>query len=144
MHHILDDFFIVAASYVACKQQLDRFLHFCAHIGVPMAPHKMLGPTVLLTFVGILLDSIKMQASLPLDKLDDCKREIQALLDGKKATLKKLQSINGKLNFACSVVLPGRCFLRRLNALTAGLQKPHHTQGGTRGPKNVAIFLGSL
>ncbi len=128
MHHILDDFFIVAATYVTCKQQLDRFLRFCAHVGVPMSPEKTLGPTVLLTFVGINLDSVKMEASLPLDKLDDCKREILSLLDHKKATLKKLQSINGKLNFACSVILPGRCFLRRLNALTAGLQKPHHVR----------------
>lgn len=30
------------------------------------------------------------------------------------------------LNFACSVVVPGRAFLRRLIDLTVGVQSPHH------------------
>lgn len=35
-----------------------------------------------------------------------------------------MQSITGLLNFACSVVVPGRTFLRRLINLTCGLSKP--------------------
>jgi hypothetical protein len=44
----------------------------------------------------------------------------------KSVTLKQLQSFIGKLNFACSVVPPGRTFLRRLIDLSIGLTKPHH------------------
>lgn len=41
----------------------------------------------------------------------------------KKVTLKDMQSITciSLLNFACSVVVPGRTFLRRLISLTCGL-----------------------
>ena len=34
--------------------------------------------------------------------------------------------LTGVLNFACSVVVPGRCFLRRLINLTIGLKRPGH------------------
>jgi hypothetical protein len=44
----------------------------------------------------------------------------------KKSRLRELQSLIGILNFACSVVPPGRAFLRRLIDLTIGLSKPHH------------------
>lgn len=37
-----------------------------------------------------------------------------------------LQSLTGLLNFACSVIVPGRAFLRRLIDLTVGIQSPHH------------------
>ncbi len=134
MHHILDDFLIIASTYSACKAQLDRFLDFCKHICVPMAPEKTVGPTPFLMFLGINLSSVTMQATLPIDKLTECKQDIQYCLTHKKVTKKKLQSVCGRLNFACSVILPGRCFLRRLFALTAGLQKPHHHR---RIPKHV-------
>ena len=41
-------------------------------------------------------------------------------------TLKDLQSIIGLLNFACSVIIPGRVFLRRLINLTIDIKKPYH------------------
>ena len=44
----------------------------------------------------------------------------------KKVTLREIQSLNGLLNFACSVVVPGRAFLRRLIDLTKGVKSPHH------------------
>ena len=41
-------------------------------------------------------------------------------------SLVKLQSLIGLLNFACSVVTPGRTFLRRLIDLTIGLKRQTH------------------
>ena len=43
-----------------------------------------------------------------------------------KVSLKELQSLIGVLSFACSVIIPGRAFLRRLIDLTRGIQRPHH------------------
>ena len=51
---------------------------------------------------------------------------INPLIQQKKVKLKELQSIIGTLNFACSVVRPGRTFLRRLINLTIGVSKPFH------------------
>ena len=47
-------------------------------------------------------------------------------MKGKTHTpLRKLQSLIGVLNFAFSVVVPGRAFLRRLIGLTCRVSKPH-------------------
>ena len=43
----------------------------------------------------------------------------------RKVTLQEIQSLTGLLNFACTVVVPGRAFLRRLIDLTIGVRKPH-------------------
>ena len=67
-----------------------------------------------------------MEIRLPLDKLGKLKDQLNHFKFKKKATLRELQSLIGLLNFACSVVPPGRAFLRRLIDLTIGLSKPHH------------------
>ena len=41
-------------------------------------------------------------------------------------TLREVQSLTGLLNFACSIILPGRAFLRRRIDLTVGIQSPFH------------------
>ena len=43
-----------------------------------------------------------------------------------KITLRDLQSLIGSLNFACSVIVPGRVFLRRMINLPIGKKHPHH------------------
>ena len=91
-----------------------------------MAPEKTFGPSTILTFAGVELDTICCESRLPEDKLLKCKQLIVEFLRKKKATLRELQSLTGVLNFACSVVVPGRCFLRRLIDLTIGLKRPGH------------------
>lgn len=44
----------------------------------------------------------------------------------RKVTLRELQSLLGLLNFACSVIIPGRAFLRRLFDLIVGHTCPHY------------------
>ena len=56
--HILDDFLIIEESTSDCQSKLQRFLHFCEDIGVPMAPEKTEGPSPVLTFAGIELDCL--------------------------------------------------------------------------------------
>ena len=40
-------------------------------LGFPIAEEKIDGPTAVITFLGILLDMIKMELNLPKNKLDD-------------------------------------------------------------------------
>ena len=126
IEHILDDFFIVGPDMPSCKLSLDTFIAMCNEVGVPLAPDKTLGPATVLSFLGIELDSIALEARLPSDKLDKARSEIRHLLSAKKATLKELQSLTGLLNFMTTVIIPGRAFLRRVIDLTCGLTKPHH------------------
>ena len=124
--HLLDDFLIVAPSNQLCKTQLDVFLKLCNYLGIPMAPEKTVGPATTISFAGIELDSVLMEARLPSDKLDKCRKLLSLFMHRRKVTLNEIQSLTGLLNFACSVIVPGRAFLHRLIDLTIGITMPHH------------------
>ena len=125
MLHLLDDFLIIAPTEDLCRKQLDLFLLLCSYLGIPMAPEKTVGPSQIISFAGIQLDSILMEARLPQEKLDKCQALISPFLKLRKVSLQEIQSLTGLLNFACSVVIPGRAFLSRLIGLTLGVVHPH-------------------
>ena len=133
--HVLDDSIFIAASAAACAEGLQVFTDICAKLRIPIAIEKTMGPEQVLPFLGITLDTILMQARLPQDKLDKCQGLITAMLAKKSVRLRDLQSVLGSLNFCCSVVLPGRAFLRRLFDLTKGVAKPYHFVRLTKGTK---------
>lgn len=124
--HLLDDFLLIQPTASQCSVSLRLFLDLCDFLGIPMAPEKTFGPSTILTFAGVELDTIRCESRLPVDKLVRCSQLIASFLKKKKATLRELQQLTGVLNFACSVVVPGRAFLRRLIDLTIGLKRPSH------------------
>ena len=51
------------------------------NLGIPIAPHKTQGPSTILEFMGIVLDSDRMEARLPPDKvqrLTSCFTDLKA------------------------------------------------------------------
>ena len=127
MVHILDDFLIIGPpSSPKCQADLDTFLHFCKTVGVPIKASKTVLPTTVLSFMGLLLDSVSMEARLPEDKLDKLRALLRTHCKCRKITLHDLQSLLGFLNYCCLVVRPGRCFMRRLTDLTKGKTHKHH------------------
>ena len=60
--HLLDDFLIVSKSLASCANDLQVFLKTCDELGVPMAPEKTVGPSFVLSFAGIELDTQNMEA----------------------------------------------------------------------------------
>ena len=124
--HVIDDFLFLASSFDKCTNDLNAFITMCQRIGVPLAPEKTLGPSTYLPFLGIDLDTVNMVACLPEDKILKATDLLHQFLQKDKATLREIQCLNGVLNFACTVIVPGRAFLRRLIDLTVGVSKPHH------------------
>ena len=124
--HFLDDFLFLASSESKCLTDMRAFTALCSHIGVPLAESKSVAPTTALTFLGITLDSVRLEARLPSDKLQQCKSLLNDFSSRAKVSLRELQSLIGVLNFACCVVVPGRAFLRRLIDLTIGIARPHY------------------
>lgn len=92
--HLLDDFLLVAPSEHLCQQQLDLFLSLCSYIAIPIAPEKTCGPTTSMSFAGIELNSILLEACLPMEKIEKC---VSLISDSrrKKVTLKEIQSLVG-------------------------------------------------
>ena len=123
---LLDDFLFVENSKELCQKALSTFKWICEQVGIPIAEKKTAGPSNSLVFLGIELDTVAMQARLPGDKLSLYKEEIVNTLEKNKITLRELQSVIGRLQFATSVVSGGRPFLRRLYDLTIKVSKPHY------------------
>ena len=124
--HVLDDFLFLSGSEESCKGQLEEFLRMCASLGVPMSPEKTEEPAQVMVFLGIEIDTLSRELRLPQQKVGDCKEVIQSFLGRAKATLREFQSLIGKLQFACCVLVPGRAFLRRLIDRTIGISSPFH------------------
>lgn len=121
--HYVDDFLFVVKLESDAQHLLDRALALCEELGVPIASEKTEGPTTCLTFLGIELDTVKMEARLPPDKLLEL-QQLCAVWERKDtASVQELQSIVGSLQFACCVVRPGRYYLRRLQSHIARIRK---------------------
>ena len=125
----LDDFFFAALTKMLCDGQVALFLEICNTIKFPISMEKTVWGSSIITFLGLLIDSIHRVVSIPEDKIRKAKRLIRIVLDKKKVTLLTLQQLCGYLNFLCKAIVPGRVFTRRLYAFTSSkekLLKEHH------------------
>ncbi|XP_070550755.1 uncharacterized protein [Ptychodera flava] len=100
--------------------------HIFRRLSVPIAPHKTVGPVTILEYLGIELDTVKMEARLPHDKLSRIAALIQSFLSRPTCTKRELLSLLGHLNFACRVIIPGRTFISRLIEISKGARKLHY------------------
>ena len=91
---------------------------------------KTVGPSdIVITFVGIELDSIKFQARPPKDKLLKAKDSVKFWISIRSATKRNLLSPIGYLHHCCQVIVPARPFLHPLIVLfitVAGLNCRFH------------------
>lgn len=125
--HIIDDFiFVGSPASRECHEALTKFFTLAADIGIPIKTDKTVFPSTSVEVHGITMNTATMTASLPTDKIINLKSLLLQNMHKKKVSLKTLQSILGHLNFACKVIKPGRCFLRRLYDLTKGHTKSWH------------------
>ena len=124
--HILDDFFITESSKLACLENFSTLLKVFTSLRVPIVAAKTLGPSQVLEFMGIVLDSTRMEARLPEDKLARISKLLDSFSAHRAARLVDLQSLIGTLQFACKVVVPGRTFLQRMINLTRGVPSRFH------------------
>ena len=125
--HYLDDFLILGPPQSSqCRQHLETSLALCKQLGVPIAPHKLEGPSPVLSFLGIQIDSVTGTLSLPPDKLARLKGLIRSWRNKKCCRKRELLSLIGQLQHAYRVVRAGRTFLRRMIDLSMVPKELHH------------------
>ena len=137
---VLDDFLFIGDTEDSCNYLLENFKSICSEIGVPIAPHKTLNACQNLTFLGIDLDTKKMVATLPQEKIYSYGKKITETLDRRKITLTELRSLLGSLQYATSVVRGGRAFLRRMYDLTKDVKHGHYKITLTKEVKNDLVM----
>ena len=115
LFHYLDDYLTMGPpNSPQCQSHVDTAFQVFPRLGLPLHLEKCEGPSTILTFLGIELDSVQQLARLPPDKVDRILRLLQQWSRKKTCTRRDLESLIGSLHHACRVVVPGRTFLRRM------------------------------
>ena len=65
---------------------MDIMLHICSRINAPFKPEKVVKPTTSMTFLGILIDTTSMIASISADCKLSSLEELQSFKVSKNAT----------------------------------------------------------
>jgi len=104
----------VATSTAAIQHA--TVLEVFSNLGIPVATgtDKVVGPSTVMTVLGIEVDSIAQETRLPEDKLTSLLDLLSDWSIRQSATKRELLSLIGHLSFAAKVVPPGRTFIRRL------------------------------
>ena len=125
--HYLDDFFTAGpADSDECEQNLNFMLTLCRKLNVPIKPSKVQGPATSLTFLGIRLNTISMEASITSERKQSLLQDLLFMQAHKKCIKRELLSLIGKLSFTCKILPAGRIFLRRLIDLSTTVEQLHH------------------
>ena len=116
--HYLDNFLSVVEDNAQADRYEKCFSALCQKLGFNINKSKTIRGTRA-KFLGIEIDTLAMEARLPVDKLTKAKAWVETVLQQTQISRDEQHSLLGFLSFAAKVVVPGRIFLRRLfNALS--------------------------
>ena len=124
--HYLDDFFTIHRLNMVCSNIMSVFKLVCDQIGMPVSPDKSEGPTQIIEFLGLTIDTIQMVVRILKDKMQDITLILITIIRKRKAMAAELESLAGKLNFITKVVLAGRSFTKRVYLSFQGIPKHRH------------------
>ena len=122
----LDDFAIVSPTYAHCLETLNYLIKLLRTLGFSINYNKVEGPTQSIIYLGILLDTNTMTLSLPKKKMELLLQQIKTIKAAKSVSKRDLQSLAGRMSWACHVVYGGRFHLRRLIDTITSLDSPGH------------------
>ena len=106
--------------------QLDNIIQAFQDLNIPLAEDKIEGPSTLLTYLGIVINSLRMTIEVPNEKLVETIHSLNKWYKRRTCTKRELKSLIGKLGHICKVVRPGRMFSRRLIDLSTTVERMHH------------------
>ena len=90
--HLLDDFLAIDAPSADADRTMAVFTLVFKKLGIPPSLNETVGPVTEIEYLGVILDSIKMEARLPLDKVERIRNLLGTFLSRKSCTKKELLS----------------------------------------------------
>jgi hypothetical protein len=117
LRHYLDDFlniFPPCTSPDTVHAALEWALALGSLLGLRFQPEKVEGPSTCIEFLGIILDSIRMEARLGENKLSFLQELLASWSSRSHCTLRELEELTGFLQFVSQVIPYSRAFLRSL------------------------------
>ncbi|XP_021350843.1 uncharacterized protein LOC110448746 [Mizuhopecten yessoensis] len=125
MLFLLDDFLTIDPVQNNGHKTMETLQFVFNRLNIPLHPDKTLGPDTFMTFLGIDLDTIKLQASLPPEKISRIIEVLTEFATRKTATKRELLSLLGHLNYALRIIIPGRSFVSYLLTLAHSVKELH-------------------
>ena len=122
----LDDFLLLENSKERCLQGQSILIGLLRRLGFAIAWDKIVCPSQNVVFLGVEIDSTAGTFTLPDNKVREFRALIDTALQCKRWSLRLLQRLAGKLNWASSVVRGGRVYLRRILDLMRPLKHNRH------------------
>ena len=124
--HLLDDFIAIDHPNSEPLRTMALLTHIFRILGIPLSNEKTTGPTQTIQYLGIILDTIAMEARLPLDKLARISHLLADFSGKRTCTKRNLLSLLGHLVYASRVIIPGRTFMSRLFEAAKKVKKLDH------------------
>ncbi len=122
----LDDFCIVSGDEDTARTQQIRLVRILRRLGFFISFKKLQSPAKKLRFLGIYIDSITLELSLPEDKLMKLREILRGFNNKVKARKRELEKLGGLLAHCSKVIRGGRTFCRRIYDVIAKLKEPYH------------------
>ena len=122
----LDDFLVISDSFSQCISAINHLIKLLRSLGFAINYKKLEGPAQVLTYLGIELHVPDQVLRLPNHKLESFLADIRHMYQASSASKRQLQSLIGKLSWACQVIHGGRPHLRRLIDRVNLLKSPRH------------------
>jgi len=117
LDHYLDDFILCGKKGTNdCQKLIMHFNAICSELGVPINERKSEGPTTVMTFLGLVIDSDRMLICIPTPKTIELRALLTKYLDVKKNSLLKLC-------FFGRAIRTSRAFTRRFYDAMAGVKR---------------------
>ena len=121
-----DDFLVIGHTQRECDMAWRALVKLLKDLGLDINTNKLVAPCTKLTFLGIDIDTVACNLTLPQEKLVALRKILSEWKHKSRATKQQLQSLAGKLNFAARVVRGGRTFLRQILNCINKLKKCSH------------------
>ena len=113
--HYLDDYlFFLPPGSPSTPMALPHITGVLDRLGVPVSTQKIEGPSPVVTFLGVIVDTNRYELRLPATKLDHIRRLVRSWLGRRSGKCSEFESLLGHLAHAATVIRQGRTFLRHL------------------------------
>ncbi|XP_033480312.2 uncharacterized protein LOC117255466 [Epinephelus lanceolatus] len=123
--HLLDDFLVVTPPSSPPRHGLTTLTSAFSDLCVPLSKEKTSGPGTSIEFLGITLDSMSFQASLPLEKVQCISLLLSNYLLTDRCTKRQLLALLGHLNYAIRIIPQAKSFLSQLLTKAASIPSLH-------------------
>ena len=110
----LDDFIVLGDTYDECQDSQIALIKLLRQLGFFIAWKKVISPSTSVVYLGLELDSVALEVSLPEGKLTKLRGLLVDFSKKDRCTRKELEVLAGHLAHASMVVRGGRTFSRRV------------------------------